>query len=543
VSNAACCSVGRLTQSGHFAVANTNLRLKRPSSSTRLLSRVAVFDIVWAGASPFIAFVLRDNDLSDILDRAGVITTYCAIAFFCSIIVFQWFQTSAPIARFFSVSDALELLKACVIIAALSAALAFLFTRLDAAPRSIPILHFILLTSGLFAARMLWRLRGMRRESRGQKVTTVTQHVLIIGASRLAWFFSKILEELAPGEFQIVAILDEQPKMQHRSLNGYPIIGAPLHLSKIIDEYAMHGVSVDKVILAVPSEELSGVAWRQVTQTCSARNIGLEVLSEQLIPGLFKSPRKSFIEGPAPVDAQSFEPSEVTTLIDRPFWKIKRVIDFTIALSMAVLLSPVILAAVVLALLDVGMPVVFWQQRAGRNGAPLYLYKFRTLQTLFDRRTQQKRDAQYPSSIGQFLRATRLDELPQIWNILAGDMSLIGPRPLLPVDQPKDTGLRLSVRPGITGWAQVCGGKLISAVEKNALDEWYIRHASLALDIIIGARTVWMVLRGDRRDEQAIAKALAARAQSNREGFAGRTEPDDESELFSHVDQTEALSS
>ena len=81
------------------------------------------------------------------------------------------------------------------------------------------------------------------------------------------------------------------------------------------------------------------------------------------------------------------------------------------------------------------------------------------------------------SALARFLRVTRLDEWPQLWNVLSGEMSLIGPRPLLPIDQPMQSSFRLAVRPGVTGWAQVCGGRLISVDEKNALDEWYIRHA------------------------------------------------------------------
>lgn len=515
-SDVPVCGVLRPTmQSGHFAVANANFRLKRPSSSTRVLSRIAVFDVVWMGVSPLGAFFLRDTD---IVYRSGSVVAYCTIAFFCSIVVFQWFNTSAPIARFFSVSDARELFKACVIIAALSASLSFLFTRLDAAPRSVPILHFILLTSGLFAARMLWRLREMRREVRGQSATAFTQQALIVGATRSAWFFSKMLEELAPGQYQIVAILDERPKMQHRSLNGYPIIGTPLNLNKIIDEYAMHGVTIDKVFLAARQEELSKAAGAQLLQTCSARSIDLEVLPDLLIPGFSVSGRES-ANGKAPLrkGPLAFEPHGLQSENHHPFWKFKRAIDFTIALGLVVVLTPVIIAVVFLAFVDVGMPVVFWQQRVGRNRDPLYLYKFRTLQTLFDGRTQQKRDAQYPSAIGRFLRASRLDELPQLWNILAGDMSLIGPRPLLPIDQPHDSSFRLSVRPGITGWAQVCGGKLVSPVEKNALDEWYIRNASLKLDAIIALRTVWMILSGDRRDERAIAIARSNEINSQPE--------------------------
>jgi lipopolysaccharide/colanic/teichoic acid biosynthesis glycosyltransferase len=156
---------------------------------------------------------------------------------------------------------------------------------------------------------------------------------------------------------------------------------------------------------------------------------------------------------------------------------------------------------------------VFWQQRVGRNGAPLHLYKFRTLHTLFDRQTKERREAQQPSPIGRFLQRTRLDELPQLWNILSGDMSLVGPRPLLPIDQPIDFAVRLTVRPGLTGWAQVCGGKLISPDEKRALDEWYIRHASLWRDVNIVVRTMRMLLfTGDRRDEAAIALALRGAA-------------------------------
>jgi lipopolysaccharide/colanic/teichoic acid biosynthesis glycosyltransferase len=446
------------------------------------------------------------------MSRAEGIAEYCAIALLCSLVIFQWLQTSAPIPRFFSVSDAFELVKACILVAAFSAALAFVLTRLYDAPRSIPVLHLLLLTSGLLAGRMASRLRETRREARIQNVTKSTQHVLVIGASRLAWFFSKMVEELAPGEYQIVAILDERPELQHRSLNGYPIVGSPEHIDKVVDAYAMHGIRIDKVILARQPEDLSKIVWDNISRVCRALDVELEILPERLISGPHVHADNSAI------GTRAAEPAAVTqdglkVLLGRLFWKIKRFIDVAAALTATITISPIVLAVSGLVLLDVGIPVVFWQQRVGRNGRPLYLYKFRTLQTLFDRRTEQRREAQNPSIIGQFLRKTRLDELPQLWNILSGEMSLIGPRPLLPVDQPKDSSLRLAVRPGITGWAQICGGKLISAEEKNALDEWYIRHASLRLDTIIVLRTIWMLLTGDRQDEKAISLALVEKFQ------------------------------
>jgi hypothetical protein len=115
------------------------------------------------------------------------------------------------------------------------------------------------------------------------------------------------------------------------------------------------------------------------------------------------------------------------------------------------------------------------------------------------------------TAIGRFLRKCRFDEFPQLLNVLVGDMSLIGPRPLLPRDQPPDPTVRLSVRPGITGWAQVNGGNSLCVEEKDALDEWYIRNASLRLDLRIVFMTFACVFLGERSSEAAVAAAFAMR--------------------------------
>ena len=109
--------------------------------------------------------------------------------------------------------------------------------------------------------------------------------------------------------------------------------------------------------------------------------------------------------------------------------------------------------------------------------------------------------------LGHLLRRLRLDELPQLFQILSGEMSFVGPRPLLPVDQSPAYAARLLVRPGLTGWAQVTGGRTISAADKAALDVWYVHHASLALDVRILLTTALMVLFGERVDQRAIARA------------------------------------
>jgi lipopolysaccharide/colanic/teichoic acid biosynthesis glycosyltransferase len=488
-----------------IAVAKANLRLKKPSSHTRLVSRVALWDVAWGGLSPLAAFLLRDGTIYS----PNAVAVYCGVAFIVSLLVYQWFQTSSPISRFYSLRDAFELAKACVLIAALTGIAAFVLTRLEEAPRSIPILHFLLLAAGLLGVRILLRLWTARRDaslpSSGQRM----EHVLLIQASRLAWFFTKMVEEVAPGRYQIVAILDEEPRLKHRSLNGYPIIGTPADLEKVIADYAMHGVRIDKIVVAAQPDELSPSAWDEVSRICLSLHIGLEVLPERLLSEDSGGGTKSVII-PHPSAISKVAENSLTITLDGPFWAFKRGIDIVVAVTTAVVLSPLIVSVCALVLLDVGVPVVFWQQRLGRRGTLLHLYKFRTLQTLFDRQTKAKREAQEASAIGRFLQRTRFDELPQLWNILSGGMSLIGPRPLLPVDQPNDFNVRLMIRPGLTGWAQVCGGKLISTEEKKALDEWYIRHASVWLDLKIVMRTIWMLLiTGDSRDDKAIAVALA----------------------------------
>lgn len=489
---------------GHYVLAKANLRLKRPASHARVLSRVAMWDILWAGISPFIAFLIRDTTLKQVDSTA----LYCGVALIVSLIVFQWFQTSTPIFRFYSIRDALELLKACVLIAALTAVAIFLMTRLQEAPRSIPILHFTVLISGLLGVRVLLRLRETHRESRKPRRVEHVAHVLVLQASRLAWFFSKMVEEIAPGSCQIVAVLDEDKKLRHRSLNGYPIVGSPLDIEKIISDYGQHGVVIDSIVVAAEPSDLSPGAWREVARVSQSRKIALEVLPERLLSHhVFKEKA-----APAGLASSSAIPDSIL-LLQRPFWTVKRGLDFAIALTAGLLLFPIALIVSVIVLVDVGVPVVFWQRRIGRNGAPLYIYKFRTLQTLYDRKTKERREATEPSLAGRILRKMRLDELPQLWNILSGDMSLIGPRPLLPIDQPNDLSLRLAIRPGLTGWAQICGGILVTPDEKSALDEWYIRHASGWLDFYILVRTIGMIFGGDRRDEDAVSVALREKSQ------------------------------
>ena len=180
-----------------------------------------------------------------------------------------------------------------------------------------------------------------------------------------------------------------------------------------------------------------------------------------------------------------------------PYPLTKRILDVVFAIVLLVLLSPVLLVVALTVRIGLGAPVLFCQWRPGRDGVPFKLRKFRTMAVVRRYGPTFASEQQCVSGVGSFLRRSRLDELPQLFNILVGQMSFVGPRPLLPVDQPEPAHDRLRVRPGLTGWAQINGGREIPVARKAALDSWYVEHASLWLDARIVARTVPVVLRGD----------------------------------------------
>lgn len=178
----------------------------------------------------------------------------------------------------------------------------------------------------------------------------------------------------------------------------------------------------------------------------------------------------------------------------------KRIIDIFGAQVGLIFLSPLFLFLVVIIRLCQGPPVFFTQTRPGLHGDPFCMVKFRTMVDLRDEAGNLRPDAQRLTTIGRFLRTTSLDELPELWNVLRGDMSLVGPRPLLMEYLPlynENQRRRHEVRPGITGWAQVNGRNFLSWEEKFALDVWYVDNQSLYLDLKILLTTVCKVIKRD----------------------------------------------
>jgi lipopolysaccharide/colanic/teichoic acid biosynthesis glycosyltransferase len=176
----------------------------------------------------------------------------------------------------------------------------------------------------------------------------------------------------------------------------------------------------------------------------------------------------------------------------------KRAFDVAASFIALAVLSPFLLVIAALVRAKLGSPVLFAQQRPGLRGQVFTLWKFRTMTDKRDQSGNPLPDSERLTEFGRFLRSTSIDELPELWNVLRGDMSLVGPRPLLVSYLPRYTAeqaRRHEVRPGLTGWAQVNGRNAASWEDRLRLDTWYVDHRTLLLDLHIVLRTVTIVLR------------------------------------------------
>lgn len=196
----------------------------------------------------------------------------------------------------------------------------------------------------------------------------------------------------------------------------------------------------------------------------------------------------------------------------------KRLLDILLAGGALLVFSPVLVVLALLIRRQMGPPALFRQVRPGLHGEPFEMMKFRTMRNALGADGQPLPDAERLTPLGRFLRSTSLDELPELWNVVRGDMSLVGPRPLLMEYLPRysaEQARRHDVRPGLTGWAQVNGRNALSWEEKFALDIWYVDNRSVWLDIRIIWLTVVKVLQRD--GISAEGEATMAKFEGTRE--------------------------
>jgi len=481
------------------------MRILSPASRSSFSLRLSAFDTIWALLTPPLALWVRE---APALSASGwpVALVYCALSFFAAIVAFLMFRVRDGMTPLFAVHDAIGVAKAVVLSEFVTCLVLFTATRLDGVPRTTPLIHALLLAAGMIVGRAWRRMRSAEavppRFGGASRDSKDSEHIVFVGSNRLSLLYIEFLQAYAADRHRVIAILDDDPDMAGRSVGGVRILGPTSDLAPVIEEFKEHGIATDRILVGADRSFLYTETGADIADYCAESGIRLDFVPELL--GLCTVAPAETRKPAVAAAAMSSVPA---------YFRIKRIVDLALVLLLILLLLPLFLIVSIVVLLDVGSPILFWQRRVGMNGRAFQIHKFRTMKPALDWRGVPVGDTTRLSWIGQALRRLRLDELPQLLNVLVGDMSLVGPRPLLPQDQPTDAALRLSVRPGITGLAQVCGGTLLSATEKAEFDAWYIRHASLGLDLTIIARTLAVVWTGERRNPLPLTTDGAAESR------------------------------
>jgi lipopolysaccharide/colanic/teichoic acid biosynthesis glycosyltransferase len=404
--------------------------------------------------------------------------------------------------RFATQSDLLTIAKVAGISIGLFYLGLFLVHRLEDVPRSLPLIQWLVFVFLLAGTRIAYAARlNPQRVIRSDASLAGWEPVLLVGAGQTAAILIDLLRP--PSELAIVGIIDDRAHYRNRAISGVPVLGGLGEVERVVAQLAVHGMRPRRIVLARGPDEI-GPEGLQALYAAAER---LDVLVQDAIEFL----RSEGAGDQSTVSSESLTAMQLT--VCRGWrWAAKRLIDVLMAAPLLLLASPAMLVIAAAVRVLIGSPVIFHQVRPGRQLRAFTIYKFRTLSDghLSDGRILD--DDARQTGIGSFLRRTRLDELPQLWNVLTGEMSLVGPRPLLPRDLPElgdAAHERFTVRPGITGWAQVNGGHQLGVDEKLALDLWYIRKYSPLLDAKILVKTVHMIIFGESRDSYAIEQAFA----------------------------------
>ncbi|MEM7774277.1 MAG: sugar transferase [Pseudomonadota bacterium] len=472
-------------------------------------------DVLLISAASLLALVLRDN-FSTSAEKLFGFFPYLVATIVAGLIVIPACGLDRSIWRFSSANDYWRIVVAVVTVVMIAVVITFSINRLDGVARSLPILQAIIAVVVMVGTRATYRHWEMARQStRGAVRKPLRQSpqqnqssILVVGLSRLTETFLQSVEELAADHVRVIGLVGTKDRHVGRLVASTPVLGQPEDIRDVVRGLEPHGVVIDRIVVTCAFESLSLEARTALSDLEKEGAIELQLIDEQL--GLGRDRRSRRDRGDdhqiAPMRF-AFDEELIAVLAKRRFWSVKRAIDITGALALLVLTAPILIVSALAVAVAIGFPVAFWQQRPGLGGAPFRLYKLRTMRPAHDASGRRLGDDERASHIGAFLRRTRIDELPQLFNIIRGDMSFVGPRPLLPCDQMEHDRARLLVRPGLTGWAQVVGGRLVSSDDKAALDVWYVKNANFWLDVEIVLRTVPIVLFGERVNEASIAQA------------------------------------
>lgn len=477
--------------------------------------RILALDLCLLGIATWLALLLRENMAID-PRKLDDLLPYVAVSLVFAVPANLMLGLDRALLQFAGLAEYRKVVLA-VGLTAFSATIAmFLFNRMDGVARSIPVMQALIAIFLLIGARLVARGRrtqlAMARED--MPLTAIESNmraeaVLVVGVNHLSEMLISRIGDLSNGAARIGGVLAIDDRANGRSLGGHMLFGPHESLESILRTLELHGITIRRIMLTIDPDELPFELRASMMKTANSRSIPVEDVRPilDLVRPKPIAARHAYKAPSSPLAQFRFSDEEMRAIARRPYWRYKRALDAAVAGVMLVMLAPVIGGLALLIRMGLGAPVYFWQERTGYGGRPARLYKFRSMSNIKTSDNGPTDDAKRQSTLGRFMRATRIDELPQLWNVLIGEMSFVGPRPLLPADLIEGATARWLARPGLTGWAQVMGGRDLTAADKMALDLWYIRNASLRLDVEIAIRTVPMILRGERVNHAAIERA------------------------------------
>jgi lipopolysaccharide/colanic/teichoic acid biosynthesis glycosyltransferase len=459
-----------------------------------MLAMRSLLDGALCVTAAMIAFLLRDN--FEITPRApAVYTTFLGSCFLFGTLWSRALSADRGIFRMSSSVDYMRVIHLAALTTACSVVAVFVSTRGEGIPRSLPLLQLLVTIAVLAAPRFLLSWRHQRRGHR-QQLTSRSRRVLIVGMGRETEVYLSAFSQLAERDIEIVGILSQSEHHRNSEVRGIRILGLLDELLTVVRDLRVHGVEATGLVVT-RSEALSTEVKEQIS---ALQDSGMSVVYwTDVFGGILtpSAPAKSGDTNEVSTDARETATSPLQVGPVQVGYRFKRAFDLIGAAILLTFLSPIMLIVGSVMVFDTGRLPIFWQRRPGRNGIDFHVYKFQTMGYAYDQDGNRLADAARTSAIGHFIRDKRLDELPQLFNVLLGSMSFVGPRPLLPHDQPLNSN-RLAVRPGITGWAQINGGREICSNVKGKLDDWYVENMSFRIDVMILARTVGVTVFGER---------------------------------------------
>lgn len=457
---------------------------------------VIVHDVGIALLALPIAFMLRGNELLLAPRHVAYVISTLPLLALSTVVAILLFGSHRAIWRYLGIPEIIRLAQMTLCAVLFFQLGQFLVDRLDGMPRAVPPLQFLVMMFLMLTSRIAY---GELLRRAGPSAGSLGKPVLLIGSGDGAALFIRLHQLGGQHEFQPVGILCDLV-LNNRSIAGVPVLGDLADFDRVVANLRVQGMPPAAIVITRPHHELGYAATNALIEKAAAAGITTTELPDLM---RFKGGIR-----------ESLTPALPTAVNVYP--RLKRAFDIAISASVLVATAPVLAIAAIAVALFIQRPVLFVQRRPGLAGRPFKLFKFRTMRDPLDADGNRLTDEERTPLAGRLLRRTRLDEMLQFWNVLMGDMAIIGPRPLVAADldaMPDKGEARSRSRPGITGWAQVNGGHQLTPEEKLALDLYYNEHASPGFDARIVWRTIMMILFGEKRDDEAISAALDTFAQ------------------------------